>query len=134
MSNVMNDKIICEACNIEINAAFIKKHNKTKSHIRNIENDILIITINNGKHKSKEEWIENYESIGIIVPDYVKNYGNEIIEDTLTREQRYYKKNKEKVLERSKELVKCECGKEVKRNSIYKHYNSKKHKKFISSK
>ena len=127
----MNNKIICEACNIEINEAFIKKHNKTKSHVRNVENDILIITINNGKHKTKNEWIENFESIGVIVPNYVKNYGNELIEDTTTAEQRYYKKNKEKILNKNKELVKCECGKSVKKNSMFKHKQSKKHKKFL---
>ena len=127
MSMVMNEKIKCEVCNIEINGAFIDKHNKTKSHIRLLENDLLIITIKNGTNKTKEEWIENFKIIGINVPKYVIDYDF----NKPTKEQTYYKNHKEEILEKQKVNIICECGKKIRKKSKSKHIESKKHLKYL---
>lgn len=40
----------------------------------------------------------------------------------------YYKKNKEQILERSREKIKCDCGQEYTVSNKSKHYKTMKHK------
>jgi len=128
----MSEKTKCELCNIEVNSDFIKKHNNTKSHRRLLESDILINTIKNGTNKTKEEWIDTFKSIGINVPNYVIEYGNEEQEEVIiTAEKKYYENNKEEIAKKNKVEVECKCGKKVKKNSMFKHLKSKKHLKFL---
>jgi len=126
-SMVMNEKSLCEVCNIEVNSAFIDKHEKTKNHIRTLENDILILTIKNGTNKSKEEWLNDFKTLGINVPQYVIDYDY----SKPSRQMKYYEKNKEEINKDNRERFVCACGKEIAKHSKAKHLKSTYHKKRV---
>ena len=120
----MNEKTKCY-CGKQINSAFIQKHYKTIAHKTFVENDILIQTIKNGNHKTKEKWFENFKMIGIDIPQYVLDYDFTKPINTTN----YYEIKKDKL----KEVVLCKCGKNIKLYSIPKHNKSKTHIKYMNS-
>ena len=122
----MNEKVRCEVCNIDINGGFIDKHNKTKSHINILENDILILTIKNGTQKTKEEWFNDFKSIGITIPKFVIDYD-------FDTPKTYYKKNKEKIQLDGQDKYICKCGKQIAKHSRAKHNKSKYHLKRVTN-
>ena len=60
-----------------------------------------------------------------------QNYINdnpEVKEERLMKSMEYYYENKEKIAKRNGEKVKCECGCEVRRDSLIRHRKSNAHK------
>jgi hypothetical protein len=55
--------------------------------------------------------------------EYMKEY-NEINKNT---HKVYYEDNKEKIFEKRKEKVKCECGYEGTKSNLKRHKSNKKH-------
>ena len=137
----MNEKVRCEVCNIDINGGFIDKHNKTKSHNNILENDILILTIKNGTHKTKEEWFNDFKTIGITIPQFVIDY--DFDKPKISPQKKYYEKNKklknkkaktkEEILLHNKERYICICGKEIANHSKAKHEKSNYHIKRVKN-
>ena len=82
----------------------------------------------------KEYYVDNKETIIIHNRKYKKDN-----EEKITNQQKeYYNNNKETILikskeyrnnnkEKLKEMIKCECGIEIQKQSIYKHIKTKKH-------
>ena len=123
MSNVMNEKFKCY-CGISINKAYIKEHNKSKSHNLFLQQDILIQTIKNGTHKSKEQWLNDFRKLEIKVPQYVIDYDY----SKVNKRTKYYNKNKDKINEK----ITCECGSIINKSKLKKHKQTKKHMKYES--
>ena len=44
-----------------------------------------------------------------------------------TKDQKYYQKHKNKILEKLNAYVKCECGQYTTQSNIYNHLKSKRH-------
>jgi len=91
-----------------------------------MSNDILIQTIKYGTHKSKQEWIEDFKTIGIYVPQFVLDYDRE--EDT--KQTKYYKKNKNTINKK----INCKCGGKFTKHNKSAHLQTKKHLKYLKEK
>lgn len=82
------------------------------------------------KEKLNEYRKINKEKIAIRRKKYREDNKEQIQkyrEDNKEQKQKYYQSNKEKIAIKKKEKIKCECGIEIQKNSIYKHIKSKKH-------
>jgi hypothetical protein len=53
-------------------------------------------------------------------------------EERLITQKEYYNKNKEEIIKKSKEMIICNCGKEIQKVSISRHQKSKQHLNFIN--
>ncbi len=86
-------------------------------------------TINKQKEReylAKKYWA-NPSDFG---DDFIDKWRKDKNEKTLE----YYYKNKDKILEKRKVKVKCECGKEVKYGCLGNHRKSKKHISIMENK
>ena len=73
--------------------------------------------------KRKEYAKNNKEKIS----QYQKDYSNKNKEKIAARSKKYQEKNHERISERQSEIILCECGKKIKRGSLYKHRKRKVH-------
>lgn len=62
-----------------------------------------------------------------------KEYWNKNREYFCIKKKEYYLKNKEKILAKGKELIKCECGIEIRKSGISSHRKSNRHKICLES-
>ena len=71
---------------------------------------------------------------GELIRLHVNNCVNKNIAGRTIKEyhQEYYLNNKEQLIEKAKEKISCECGKEITIHNIYRHKKSKKHLNFIN--
>ena len=90
-----------------------------------MNNDILMYTIANGTHKSKQEWIEDFKIIGIDVPHHVLDY--DFNKDT--KETKYYNNNKDKINKK----MNCKCGGKYTKKNITIHQKTKKHQQYLQN-
>jgi hypothetical protein len=83
------------------------------------------------RHKNKEKIAENnseyYQNNKEKIADQQAKYYQNNKEKITDRNAEYYKNNKEKVAEKVAEKVICECGSEIRKDSLAKHKKSKKH-------
>jgi hypothetical protein len=89
-------------------------------------------------HKKESKYIRKYLKKGRCVNKRIegrtsKQYRLDNIEHVKKRKAKYYLKNKEKIKEKEREIIKCECGIEVKRGGISQHKKSNKHKICLES-
>ena len=96
----------------EANKEKIKKYRKdNKEEIKKYRKEYQT----NNKEKRKEYSKKNKEKVAIQTKKYR--------EDNKEQIQKYRNNNKEKL----KEKIKCDCGIDIQKNSIYNHIRSKKH-------
>jgi hypothetical protein len=75
------------------------------------------------KEKRKEYRETNKEKFKEYRKDHIKEYQE--------RDKKYYEINKENILEKMKEKIKCDCGCEVSKGCLKRHQKSKKHTDLI---
>ena len=85
--------------------------------------------------KNKEKFAEyaqkNKERIAKRQAEYRAKNKEKITERMVDYHVQWYAKNKDKIAEKRKEKVTCECGSEVIRNGLPRHRKSKKHQKWV---
>ena len=86
-----------------------------KKHYKQNRKEIL--------EKRKEYAKNNKEKIS----QYKKDYSNKNKEKIAAQKKKYQEKNHERISERQSEIILCECGKKIKRGSLYKHRKRKVH-------
>ena len=62
-----------------------------------------------------------------------KQYNEDNKEKIQDYKSEWYQKNKNKILEKQKEMIICECGAEIRKAGKSEHCRSKKHQDYISS-
>lgn len=96
------------------------------------EEEIIIIKeirVENKDNKNKNEYYyKNRENKINYQKEYNKNRGEKISEYN----KNYYEENREKILEKAKKIIKCECGLEIKLFNLNSHKKTKKHNKLCS--
>ena len=79
----------------------------------------------------KKEWHKaNKEKINKQKKEYYQANKEAIAQ----RDKEYYQDNRDKIKARKSIKMKCECGCEVRKDSIYKHRKSKKHERLMNEK
>jgi len=121
--NKMEMRIEEERCRVELNADLNDQscHGKSEKSIKN------------SLEKSKKWAINNK----IKVAGYKKKYADSHREMGCEKSKKYYaenkdmikERNKEKILQQTKERMTCECGCEILKHHITRHRRSKKHLK-----
>ena len=105
----------------------IQIHNKLVKCIKKLKPS-LNIQADMEYHKEKKKTYEEYR----------RHYRERHKEQTRVSDANYYKCNKDKISEKGKEKVQCQCGVSVRKDGLQKHKNTKKHrllmKKLLKSK
>ena len=94
---------ICSKCKIEKDICEFRKSSKSKSGLQS-----------ECKSCAKIRYLSNYE-------------------EELKKKRLYYQKNKDKIKEKNKEKIVCECGSSVNKCGLAEHYRSTKHKNYINN-
>jgi len=81
-------------------------------------------------------WIENNVCVNKVIPTQTKSEYYETNKEKKLEYQKQYQKDNYETRRASiktwqEEKIICECGKEIQRQSLYRHINSKKHQDFI---
>ena len=100
-------------------------------------------------HARERYWIENNECVNKKIPGRTPKEWYEANKDKISEEKKvfyeankdkiseqkkvFYETNKDKIKERSSEKIVCECGCELRRDSLTGHRKSKFHQDFIQS-
>jgi len=63
---------------------------------------------------------------------YIKKWKEEHKEELAKRNKEWYEDNKEEIAKKSKVKIKCECGSNLRRDSMNKHLKSNKHKELLN--
>lgn len=127
------------------NEAKYKPNRRVFLHLNQVGWDnVHIVLIENYPCNSIEElkarerfWIEEMNaSLNKLVPlrtqkDSKKMYKMQNKDKINDKQKEYYKKNKDKIAQHNEERVKCECGCEVRRDSLTKHKKTTKHKEWL---
>ena len=105
-----------------------KEHySKNKEHINQKSKEHYEENKEHINQKSKEHYENNKE--------HIKQKSKEYREENKENIKQYYEKNKEhinqKAKERGEKKVLCECGVNIRKDSMSKHKKSKKHLKFV---
>lgn len=85
------------------------------------------------KDKRSQQWKEWYEKNKDEVKQRKKVYREAHKQETSDYNKEYAEKNKEKIPERMNQVIKCECGEDVMRKSMYLHKKSKRHLSKVST-
>lgn len=78
------------------------------------------------KDKKNEYCKEYYEKN----KDKIKEYREKNKETISKREKEYYKINKDTISEKRKQIIECDCGVVLRKDTLLKHKKTKKHKQF----
>ena len=100
-----------------VNKVIPGRTQKEYREIYNKENKEII------KKKSKEHYEQNKDKIQVKHREWKKNNKEKNSEIN----KQWYENNKERLNERRGEKIVCECGCEIRRDSLSKHKKSKKH-------
>ena len=80
---------------------------------------------------NKEKFAEWYQENKKKANEYHAKYYQENKEQISEYQAEWYAKNKDKIKEKVSEKVQCECGSEVRRDSLPKHLKTKKHQNYL---
>jgi hypothetical protein len=80
--------------------------------------------------EQKKEWRKNNKES---ISEYKKEWYEQNKVRVLEQKKEYRETNKESIAEKSKEKIKCECGCEVRRDSLTRHKRSTKHIKLMQN-
>jgi len=86
----------------------------------------------NNKEKIKEQGKEYYENNKDKIKEYRKGYLERTKEHTKQVRKKYEDTHKDKIQERLKKNIKCECGMEIQHRSYKRHLTRKIHKKMMN--
>ena len=131
-------------------------NNTTSIQLFQEDNGVEIFLIEKYACSSKEEldsreryWIENIQGgcVNKFIPgrskrEYIEQNREHILEQKkkyrqanreiiLEKSKNYYEANREIILDKEKKKISCECGVEIRRDSIYQHRKSQKHKNLL---
>jgi len=79
------------------------------------------------KEKISQENKKYYEEHKEQIKEHVKKYSEENKDKIKDSNNDRYQKNKERILETQKEIIKCDCGAEIRKSGKAEHLRSKKH-------
>ena len=71
-------------------------------------------------HRTKEE-----------LQQYKKEWANKNSEKMKQHQNRWWEEHKEIVNEKKKEKIACDCGSEVRKSELSRHYKTKKHQTYL---
>jgi hypothetical protein len=99
----------------------------------------------NYPERSRKEWLEDnrdeiakkkkmyYENNRIEIIEKVNKYWEKNKESINEKKRIFYEKNKEEINEKQKQMMVCECGREITRCKISRHLKSKLHNKLLKT-
>jgi hypothetical protein len=76
---------------------------------------------------------EYYENNKKIINEKSKEYYEKNAEIIKNKVKNYYEKNKDKINEKNKEKITCECGCEIVKNHLSRHMKTQKHLNYLSN-
>jgi hypothetical protein len=107
-------------------------------------------------HSRERYWIENFECVNKCIPGRTKKEYRDVNKEKIAEQNKEYREqnkgkikeyreqnkekikeyreqNKEKIEERRKQKIVCECGSEVRKDSMHRHLKTKKHIAWVES-
>ena len=105
---------------IEINSQLCE----SERHAERVEQDYI--------SELKSDMNTRRAFIGDDMKQYHKQYRQDHKECNAKRDKQYRQDNKEHIFERQKQIIKCECGAEIRYDNLARHIKNKKHSSNIA--
>lgn len=105
-------------------------HKRERYHLENLKASLN----NNIPSRSKPEYCKiRYSENKETHLQYMKQYRIQNKERESTRQKIYYKNNRDRIIEKQKNKINCECGKSYTYVNKLRHLKTSKHLKFINN-
>jgi hypothetical protein len=122
----------------------VRIENRTKKEYKDDHKEKITEYQKQYRADNKDKIEQYYNDNKDKVLEYQKQYHNDNKEQIAKKKKEYYKVNKDKIaqyyidnknklLEKKKEKITCECGSKIRRDTISRHRESKKHINLISN-